>query len=884
MNELRQFKFDELLARTLELPKLEQPSFLRAACHDEALRQEILDLLANKQRLRIFLDRTRELDDGPQDRPAAHQIANKLSQLEDAETIGPYRLLEPLGEGGMGTVYLAEQTEPVERKLALKLVRAGFANPEVTARFLAERQAMARLAHPNIAQIFEAGTTSSGQPYLAMELVNGVPITEYCDRRKLSIEARLRLFVIICQAVRHAHQRGIIHRDLKPTNILVANLGGEPVPKIIDFGVAKALDQPLVDDTETTRRLFVGTPTYMSPEAFRTSDKPVEPDTRIDVYALGVVLYKLLIGVLPFEKGRGNVVQLMQKIRGRDAPLLTNRLDDLERSAAVEAADYRQLEPASHRRRLAGDLEWITARAICRDRDRRYGSAVELAADIERHLSHQPVEAAPRTTSYRLRKLIHRHRAGVAIASIAILALLAGIVGVGLALVRAQRAEAEAKIQAERAIAAEGRAIEEASAARQAVEFLVDIFEVSDPLAGSSVEITARELLDRGTQRIQTELTDQPLPRARMLATLGTIHERLGMLDPAEEQLKEALVLRQAELGGDHPEVAESLIALGAVYLEQGRLDDAERSVRQGLAILEQLPGTEDTILVNALQALAEVHTQRGEFERSEKILRRLLQLAKTLRGPRSKEVGRALWSLGTNMIYRGLLGEAEELFLNALAIQETVLGPDHPHVAYTVSHLALVAGGNNDHEKALDLSRHALEVFEKSLGPEHPQVSRILSNLGYTLIYVGRYDQARRYLERAVAIDKVTLSHDHPFAASRLTNLGLAYWKLGRFTEAEPLFVRANEIRDRRLAPDHPHRATSIWGLANIYRDQGRLTEAEPLYRQALEIREKVLPPDDLELIDALREYAVLLRMQRRDTEAAALEARMLPKPDAAS
>ncbi len=808
-------------------------------------------------------------------------MASDFSQVPEQETIGPYRLLESLGEGGMGTVYLAEQTEPVERKLALKLVRAGFTDPEVTARFLAERQAMARLAHPNIAQIFEAGTTSNGLPYFAMELVEGVSITEYCDRHTLSIRARLRLFVIVCRAVRHAHQRGIIHRDLKPRNILVADIGGEPVPKIIDFGVAKALDQPLIDGSETSRRMFVGTPTYMSPEAFKTSDKPVEPDTRIDVYALGVVLHKLLIGVLPFEKGRGNVVQLMQKIRGQDAPLLTARLDDLDRSVAKKISECRQLEPVALRRRLAGDLEWIAARAVCRDRDQRYGSAVELAADIERHLQHQPVEAVPTSTSYRLRKLIRRHRAGFAVASIAILAILAGIIAIGFALVRAQHAEVEAKIQAERAMAAEARASEEASAARQAVAFLVDIFEVSDPLKELGAEVTARELLDRGTQRIQHELADQPLPRARMLATLGKIHERLGLLDPAEEQLQEALALRRSVLGSVHPEVAESLIALGAVYLEQGRLDEAERMIRRGLAIQEELLGTDDAAITVGLQALAEVHTQRGEFERSEEILRRLLELAKKHQGSRSQEVGRAIWSLGNNMRYRGLLKEAEDHFLNALAIQETVLGPDHPHVAYTVSGLALVAGGSKDHEKALDLNLHALTVFEKALGLEHPQVSRILSNMGYTLIYLGRFDEARSYLERAVDIDKVTLSHDHPFAASRLTNLGIAYWKLGRFDDAEPLFLRANEIREHRLAADHPHRATSIWGLANIYRDQGRLAEAEPLYRQALAIREKVLPADDLELIDALREYSVLLRRKGRDTEAAALEARMSGTPD---
>ncbi|MEM7585680.1 MAG: serine/threonine-protein kinase [Acidobacteriota bacterium] len=872
-------ELDELLARALELPKSEQSAFLKAACDDAALRREVLDLLNDKQRLRGFLDRPRDFETGPPTRPVS-LVATDLSRSRPS-AIGPYRLLEPLGEGGMGTVYLAEQTEPVERKLALKLIRAGFTNPEVLARFLAERQAMARLAHPNIAQIFEAGTTSNGLPYFAMELVDGIPITDYCDRRKLTTEARLRLFVAVCQAVRHAHQRGIIHRDLKPKNILVTNIGGEAVPKIIDFGVAKALDQPLVDETDTSRRLFVGTPTYMSPEAFRTTDEPIEPDTRIDVYALGVVLTKLLVGVLPFEQGKGNVVQLVHRIRTQDAPLLTARFDSLPAQTAEQTAERRQLEPVTLRRRLAGDLEWIAARAIHRDREQRYGSAVELASDIERHLAHQPVDAVPDTTSYRLGKLVQRHLAGFVIAGLAVLAVLAGIVGISGALVRAQRAEAEATVQAERAMAAETRAQEEAAAARQAVGFLVDIFEVSDPLAQLGSEITARELLDRGAKRIRHELADQPLPRARMLATLGKVHERLGLLDPAEEQLEEALALRRSELGSAHPEVAESLVALGAVYLEQGRLDDAERLIQRGLAVQEELLGAEDEALAASLQTLAELYKVRGEFEHSEEKLRRLLELVKMHHGPRSKEVGRALWSLGDNMRLRGHLTDAEELFLSALAIQETVLGPEHPHVAHTVSHLALVAGGRNDQTRALDLSQQALEIYEKVLGPDHLQVARILSNMGYILIYLGRYDEARRLLERAVAIDEAKLAHDHPFAAARLTNLGIAYWKLGRFDDAEPMFVRANGIRERLLAPDHPHRATSIWGLANIYRDQGRLDEAEPLYRQALEIREKALPPGDLELIDALREYAVLLRLQGRSDEAATLEARMTARPE---
>ncbi|MCG8461090.1 MAG: serine/threonine-protein kinase [Holophagales bacterium] len=796
------------------------------------------------------------------------------------EAIGPFRILDVLGEGGMGVVYLAEQTDPVERRLALKLMRSHLLGPGTQARFAAERQALARLSHPNIAQMYEAGTTEEGFPFFAMEHVPGLPITVYCDPHRLPIEERLRLFVSLCKGVHHAHQRGIIHRDLKPSNVLISDSEEQAIPKIIDFGIAKALDQPSSEATLIMGSQILGTLGYMSPESLVPGEGSRDPDIRTDVYALGILLYELLAGRRPFETTGLSPSAAMGKILAGEPPPPSARLMGASPADRQEAAGHRGTNPAALRRRIEGDLDAIVARAIARERDERYASVAELAADVERHLRHEPVEAMPPDLEDRLRKLVRRHRAGVAAALLALAALVVAMVGVAVGLVRARTAEAEARAQAERAMAAERQAQDEAASTREVADFLVQLFEVADPTRLRGNEITARELLDRGAERIGQELRDRPRVRARMLRTLGTVYGRLGLFEQAVALLEESLDSSLPILGPDHAEVAETRAALGQVYHQQGRLGEAESSLREAISTQERAAGARPEARVSTLRSLATVHMDRGEFDTARSLMEQSQELAEGVHGADSAEAAVGLWVLGNIDRYQGRQQEAEARFRAALVLQERVLGSGHPEVARTLSSLALVLN-ESDLEAAHEYNQRALEIYEQALGPGHPQVARVLSNIGYHLFRLGRPEEARGYLERAVAVDAAAGLHDHPYMASRLTNLGLVYWKLGLHSRAIPLFERANEIRQRRLTPDHPHRATSIWGLANVYRDLGRHREAEPRYREALRIRENALPPGDPELDDALREYAVFLRLVGREAEAEALESRRVSLPE---
>jgi non-specific serine/threonine protein kinase/serine/threonine-protein kinase len=443
------------------------------------------------------------------------------------QRIGDYRILQKLGEGGMGEVFEAEQERPVRRKVALKLIKWGMNTKQVVARFESERQALAMMDHPNIARVYDGGATEQGRPYFAMEFVRGEPITQYCDRHLLNTRERLKLFMQVCEGVQHAHQKGIIHRDLKPSNVLVAIQENKPVPKIIDFGVAKATEQRLTEKTVFTQMgVLIGTPEYMSPEQAEMT--VLDIDTRTDVYSLGVMLYELMTGVLPFdpkELRSSGFDEIRRKIREEEPSKPSARISTLP-----DVAKKRKIELPTLRRELKGDLDWITLRAMEKDRTRRYGSPNELAADVDRYLTDQPVLATPPSAVYRTRKFVRRHKVGVLAGAVVVLALLAGIAGTTIGLVRATRAEAEAK--------------REAAAAKQVSDFLVDLFNVSNPSEARGSTITAREILDRGAERIEEELKDQPLVQAQMMHTMGKVYRSLGIYDEADSMLERAVDLR----------------------------------------------------------------------------------------------------------------------------------------------------------------------------------------------------------------------------------------------------------------------------------------------------------------------------------------------------
>lgn len=744
---------------------------------------------------------------------------------EPPQVIGPYHLVHVVGEGGMGVVYAAEQLEPVRRRVALKMMRAGLDSREVVARFEAERQTLALMDHPGIAKVLDAGVTDGGRPYFVMELVRGIPIDEYCDRFRLSIPERVELFIQLCQGVQHAHQKGIIHRDLKPSNVLVTEQDGEAVPKIIDFGIAKATGHHLGGvPAFTSQGVAPGTLAYMSPEQAEGSDLDV--DTRTDIYSLGVLLFQVLAGRVPLDPREKGAATFLAQLIARETPLPSPEARLADGQELARAATARGTTPEGLRKALRGDIQWVVMKALEKDRSRRYETVNGLALELRRFLDDEPVLARAPSPAYRLGKLVRRHRGVVAALVVAALALSAGTVAATAGMLRARDAEAEAR-------AAEARAETEARTARQVSDFLIDLFEVNEPGQAKGSLVTAREILDRGARRVEQELSGEPLVQARMLAAMGTVYQGLGLYEDALDLLRRALALREAHLSPGHPERAESLARLGALQRNRGDLEASERNLREALAIQEAATG------------------------------------------PESDEVGHILLDLGGTLLARGRPAEAEPLLDRALAIEEGALGSEHRTVAAILQELGTVAYYQGDLAKAGQYWARVVGIRERQLGPTHPEVATGLNNLGGVYFVEGRFDEALSAYERAREIWTRTLEPDHPRFGNILTNIGETYAALGRYEEAESLLRDALRVKERTLSPDEPSIATTLRVLADVHRDLGRYVEAERGYRRAIQIVEAVFGPEHPRLAEHLEGYALLLRAVGRNDEAARAEAR---------
>jgi serine/threonine protein kinase/tetratricopeptide (TPR) repeat protein len=725
------------------------------------------------------------------------------------QQIGPFRVLQLLGEGGMGLVYEAEDTGPVRRRVALKVVRAGIQSREIVARFEAERQALAVMNHPGIARVLHAGTTERGEPYFAMELVRGPPVTEYCDAHRLSVRQRLSLFIAVCQAVQHAHQKGVIHRDLKPSNILVIDQDDAPQPKIIDFGIAKALGPQLTGSTLVTLGgQMMGTAAYMSPE--QADPAGMDVDTRADIYSLGVMLYEVLVGQLPLEPGQvGLHVFLARLVAGETNPPTPSVKLMAARERMALVARARNTDPDHLRRDLRGDLDWIVMKAIDPDRSRRYESASGLAADLRRYLASEPVQARPPTTPYRISKFVQRHRLGVTAAGIVAVAVVIGTVLSTIGFVRASRAERVAA--------------GEAAAANYVTGFLVDLFRVSNPDSSRGNALTARALLDTAAKDVRTRLPRDPLLQARLMYTLGTVYERLGLYTPARELLDAALRIRRLP--------------------PDGRVDEI------GVA--------------EVLQGLGDVALARGDFAQADSAYHAALEIRQRVLGPENREVATTLSSLAKVRWRQGRAAEAESLFVKVLALDARVRSPEDPRTLSDVSNLAVAYWSQDRFAEAEPLFRKTLEIQKRVLGPDHPDVAGAHMNLGSVYWKEGKYAEALAENQKARPIFEKTYGPDHIRVAEIYNNLGEAYWKLHRYREAEPLFRRALAIKDSVLSPTNPTIAITLNGLAGLLRDQGRYAEAEPLYRRALTIRERERGPDHPDTRETRRDYDELLRLK---------------------
>ncbi len=862
----------EVLERELEGDELRQ--YVSKACGEDAgLLREVESLLdQGGASCEQFLEEPLVADVTIPERPArsspdggtperveagAHSPTPTVPDLPEA--VGPFRVLELLGEGGMGSVYLAEQDQPVHRELAVKVIRADVTATQAAARFDLERQTLARLSHPHIAQLYEAGTTAEGYPYFAMEHCSGAPVTDYCDQHRLSIEQRLELFISICEAVQHAHQRGIIHRDLKPSNILVTEVDGRHWAKIIDFGIAKAIDQPLAEAMDLTGERIVGTPAYMSPESLGLVNGVDLIDTRTDVYALGVVLYELLVGTRPFALGSGGLARFLSMVANEPTPRPSQRLSTEDAESREQVAELRQVEASTLHRRLIGDLDWIVATAVAKDREERYGSPAELAADVRRFLDHQPVTASPPSLRYLAGKFVRRHRGMVAAASLAVIALILGTIGTTFGMMQA-RWEAE-------------RAREALLDAEEVTDFLVHLFEVSDPREAGGETISARQLLDRGAVRIEERLAGQPLRQARLMHSIGDIYDQLQVYTEAKGMVSSALALREQELPADHQDIAESLYKLGVIERELAEYEAAEEVVRRSLEIRQDVFGPDHPLVGEALRELAVTLYLSGRHDEAEPLVRRSLEIATTRLDADDPAVASSLETLGNLLKDRGRQFEAIPFLQQALAIREQALDASDPRLATSLNNLGSCLGSEQRFEEALPLFERALVIQEKTLGPSAPPVAMSRANLGIVYRELDQFDEAESAFVRAQADFESALGPTHPLVANPMAELGVLFWQQGRMEDAEKHLRQALGMWIKVPGPDHPLTAWAHWGLANVLRDSNQPNEAETHYKASLEVREKVLPTGHPELVQTLEDYARLLRDGGRVDEAAVLE-----------
>ena len=782
-----------------------------------------------------------------------------------SEETYPYRIVRVLGEGGMGIVYLAEQQEPVRRQVAVKVLRPGLDSETVLARFEAERQALAMMDHPNIAKVLDAGQTRTGRPYFVMELVEGEPITQYCDRHRLPLQERLELFAVVCRAVQHAHHKGIIHRDLKPSNILVTTIDEQPVPKVIDFGLAKAIGVPLTDKTLITRQgELMGTPEYMSPE--QAGMDGTQLDTRTDVYSLGVVLHELLVGVPPFESDtlrRAGYAEIIRILREEEPRRPSMRVSGPGIDAAVAVARH-EADADSLARRLRGDLDWIVVKALAKDPDHRYPTPNALAVDVGRYLVHKPVEAGPPSARYRFGKFARRNRAVLAVSAAVAFGLLSAAAGLSVALAESNRQ----RTRVESALAEAEHARGEAEAV---VGFLENMLAAVDP-AEQGRDVTVREVLDEASSSIDTRFPDQPLVEARLRATIGRTFLALGDPRKAEPHLEETLRAREAVLGPEARETLEALSDLAASRLRIGQYDDAEALLAKGLETSRRVLGEEDDRTLIFMNNLANVRCGQGRFEEAVALFRESIEIRRRAGIGENSETITLLNNLAVVQSRLGRYDAAEQMYSEALSTGRRVLGEEHPELLGLTNNLASLHIARGHFEEAERLMEPTVETARRVLGDEHQHTLAFIGELATVYFSQGRYEDAERLQLEALAARQGMLGNEHPDTLNSANNLGRIRFELGRLREAERMLAETWDARARILGREHPHTLNTLHNLARVFDAQGRHDEAGQSFRQVMEARGRVLGKEHVSTLRSASNLAAELIHQGRYAEAEAI------------
>ncbi|ANM30245.1 hypothetical protein ABI59_12615 [Acidobacteria bacterium Mor1] len=845
-----------ILDQALELPAAERAAYLDEACGDDAdLRTLVESLVAADEEEGGVLDRDSPMlledlvaqvaedatltgDRSDFEATSGRTLRDMLMQLhgssesdvydpsssttilfpgmeahKEGSKVGHYRIVRRIGEGGMGVVYEAEQQDP-RRRVAVKVLRGGAeANRKRIRMFRREAQALGRLDHTGIARVHEAGVTKGGEHFFAMELVEGPTLSEWLNERsavesRAELEERLELFRGIVQPVSYAHQRGVIHRDIKPSNIVVAAEG----VKVLDFGLARIVDGDMGKTTlRTSAAEIQGTLPYMSPEQVRGENDEI--DVRSDVYSLGVLLYELLSCARPLDLKSKSLPEMARAICEQPpAPLDARAVDD--------------------------DVRTIVAKALRKDPAERYQSAAALLEDIDRFLTNQPILARPPSSLYELRKLVQRHRGTFT------LALASAVLVVGLALAAA--------FQSVTASRERDRANREAAASEQVSRFLIELFEKSDPNEADGGELTARDLLDQGKVRIEQELSDQPLVRARLLATMGASYRALGDFDSAEAEIREALRIRQELLPEGHPDIGESLTDVAGMHRVRHDYAKAAEIYEQALPILEAAYGPDDVRLGPAINGLAIAKRHLEQRDEAEALYERVLEIRERELGPMHPDVAETLGNLAVLVGVSGDRERARGLHERALAIREEYYGPNHPRVAASLHNLGTFLAKGDDDAAGEEMYRRAMEIREKTLGPNHPELGLSVTNLAINLNKQGRYRDSLPVIERALRIWRNSLGEGNPRYAWAVLQRGVSRMELGELEPALTDFETSLAVREHSFGPKHSSTAWTYWYIGELHRRAGRTDEAIRAHRRAYEIREERLPEDEDEFADS--------------------------------
>jgi serine/threonine protein kinase/lipopolysaccharide biosynthesis regulator YciM len=869
---------EHLFLAALAMPNDEQrAAWLRAACgENETLYARVLELLAGHQ-----------MSCGPLDqRPVATNpeltVAQDYPPRETADAFagmtiaGRYKLLELIGEGGMGTVWKAEQAQPVRRTVAIKLIKAGMDSHHLLARFEAERQALALMDHPNIAKVLDAGVTQQGRPFFAMEFVQGKAVMTFCDEARLSLDARLRLFVDVCRAIQHAHQKGIIHRDLKPSNILVGLVDGRPVAKVIDFGLAKALHQSLTEQSlHTAGGIVLGTPLYMSPEQAEPNNPDI--DTRADIYALGVILYELLTGMTPLDRIRFKTAawhEILRMVR-EDEPLRpSSRL--LESGASLPSiSSQRQTEPLKLTRLLQGELDWIVMKAIDKDRGRRYETAVGFAMDIERYLAGEAVLASPPSATYRLRKLLRRNKVPVLAASLVTLALLVGVIVSGWQAYRATQAREDARHERDSAITAreqerlariaqeklQRQAQQSAEEAESVLQFLQDeVLKVTRPElqeGGLGFNVTIRAAVDAAEPKISHSFQNQPLVEASIRYVLGGSYWHLGEWKAAIHQLARSRELRLLHLGPDHPETLRSSNDLGMAYERAGKSAQALPLLEEAFVRRKATLGEKHRETLTSMNNLATVHLASGHLKLAVDLHEQSLALRTETLGQDHAETITSINDLAAASDAVGKVFESIQLFELAAKRSKAKLGAEHPDTLQCQNNLATAYQKVARIPESIALCQEVLALQEAKLPPNHPNTLVTTNNLAQAYLAAGMIDRAVELHQKVLARRTAILGDGHPETIESKNNLGGAHHAAGNLETGVELIEGAVEACKRELGSDHPLTLQCANNLATAYQSIGRIDESVSLCRSILETQLALLGQDHPQVLFTMNNLA---------------------------